>query len=67
MITGFYSLTAVCINTTHRAADDVVLIRVPADVPHTGLVAGQSGDHAARQYIIDCTNTHTNNSSNAAG
>lgn len=64
-ITGFYALTAVCMNTTHRAADDVVLIRVPSDVPHTCIMAGQSGDHGARQYVINCT--HTYNSRNAAG
>lgn len=65
MIACYYTLTVVCINTTHRAADDVVLIWVPTDVPHTGVMTRQSGDHAARQYIINCT--YTNNWRNAAG
>lgn len=36
-----------------RAADDVVLIRVPTDVPHTRVMARQSGDHVACQYVIN--------------
>lgn len=47
----------VCINSTHRAADDAVLVRVPTDVPHTGIMARQSGDHSARQHVINYKDT----------
>lgn len=40
---------------THGAADDVVLVRVPTDVPHARVVARQSGDHGARQDVVNWT------------
>lgn len=49
----------VCVDSTHRAADDVVLVWVPADVPHTRVMARQSGDHGARQDVINWTDTQT--------
>lgn len=39
---------------THGAADDVVLVRMPADVPDARVVAGQLGDHSARQHVVNC-------------
>lgn len=35
------------------ATDDVVLKGMPADVPHTGVMARQSGHHAARQDVVN--------------
>lgn len=58
MITSYYTSTPiVCINSTHRAADDVVLERVPTNVPHTRFMVRQSGDHGARQDIINWMDT----------
>lgn len=39
---------------THGAADNGVLVRMPANVPDAGIVAGQFGDHSTRQHIINC-------------
>lgn len=39
---------------THGAADNGVLIRMPANVPDARIMAGQFGDHSTRQHIINC-------------
>lgn len=49
------------VEETHGAADDVVLVGVPADVPHTGVVSRQLGHHRPRQHIVNCEHTHTVN------
>lgn len=40
---------------THGAADNGVLVRMPANVPDARIMAGQFGDHSTRQHIINCT------------
>lgn len=44
---------------TYGAADDVVLVGMPADIPHTRVMLRESGHHAARQHVIDWTHRHT--------
>lgn len=39
---------------THGAADNGVLVGMPAHVPDARIVAGQFGDHSTRQHIINC-------------
>lgn len=39
---------------THRAADDVVLVRVPTNVSDARVMATQFGDHGPRQHVINC-------------
>lgn len=57
--TRWFQQDTFCINRTHRAADDVVLVRVPTDISHARVVAHQSGYHRAGQHIVDWTHTHT--------
>lgn len=61
MDTGTWPWTyrTVSIKSTHGAADDVVLVRVPTDVPHTRIVTRQSGDHGACQHVVNYKHTHT--------
>ena len=42
---------------TYRAADDVVLVRVPTNISDTRVMARQFGDHSTGQHIIDCRDT----------
>lgn len=49
----------VCVHKTHRAADDFVIVGVPADVPHTRVMTRQPGHHHASQDVVDWTHTHT--------
>lgn len=56
------SSRAVWVSSTHRAADDVVLVRVPTDVPHARVMARQSGDHSTCQHIINYEDTQINTS-----
>ena len=52
--------TSETVHCTHRAADDVVLVWVPTDVSHAGVMARQFGYHRAGQNIVGWTHKHFN-------